>query len=65
MTVDYAVIIAPAWATCEVCGCPAGGDLVEVAYLADEQPHYTHADLVKCLERWEASAAPRAAGERA
>jgi hypothetical protein len=52
MTVDYAIIIAPEWATCEVCQCTCAGDEVEVCYIG-EQPHYSHVDLQTCLRRWE------------
>jgi hypothetical protein len=51
-TSTYAVIIAPVWAVCEVCGCPCAGEPVEVCYIA-EQPRYSHVDLVACLKRWE------------
>lgn len=48
---DYAVIIAPSGATCDVCNTTCSGEPCE-ATLVDGRERYSHVDLGTCLVRW-------------
>ena len=52
-TTDYTVIIAPPGSVCDVCATSCAGEPCE-ATVIDGKERYSHVDLERCLERWEA-----------
>jgi len=54
MSEVFQILIAPPGAICDLCECSCAGEPCE-ATVIDGRERYSHVDLERCLERWEAS----------